>query len=392
MRVCVVGGGFSGLFSAVKLALSGCRVTVLEEHERVGYPKHCTGIVSPRVVEWVGKPARESVLAHLKAVRVYGSGSSFMRVAGSPLALVLDRPRLEELLLREALGVGVEVRLGCRVLGVTRDGRIATKDGEESFDLVVLAEGVGRRLVGALGLREKARLVRGINVVCEARGEWHGDFVVGFNHALAPGFFYWIVPLGPRRFIVGWGVRAETRKKTRDPRVKARFILRRHGLELERIIEVYGGTIVAGPPSRKLWDRKVIIIGDAGCLNKPVTGGGLYPVSKALSNLPAQSCWDAVKRLVRGIEDVRRELYRQYWIARVLHDPQNQEVIDKIISALRGTRIESEFSRKLEFDKHHMIPRTVIGSPKEAFRLMLEAVGTRRGLVAAAHVLRSMLP
>ena len=42
----VVGAGPAGLFTALLLAQEGLDVVVFEEHAAVGFPTHCTGIVS----------------------------------------------------------------------------------------------------------------------------------------------------------------------------------------------------------------------------------------------------------------------------------------------------------------------------------------------------------
>ena len=42
----IVGGGPAGLFTARRLAEAGFSVVVCEEHETIGEPVHCTGVLS----------------------------------------------------------------------------------------------------------------------------------------------------------------------------------------------------------------------------------------------------------------------------------------------------------------------------------------------------------
>src|SRR5712691_1587779 len=44
--VIVVGAGPAGLYAALSLAAQGFDVCVLEEHDDIGVPTHCTGLVS----------------------------------------------------------------------------------------------------------------------------------------------------------------------------------------------------------------------------------------------------------------------------------------------------------------------------------------------------------
>ena len=44
----VVGGGPSGSTVAQHIAAEGFKVLLVEEHEQVGHPNHCAGLVTPR--------------------------------------------------------------------------------------------------------------------------------------------------------------------------------------------------------------------------------------------------------------------------------------------------------------------------------------------------------
>lgn len=106
----VVGAGFSGLSTARFLASRGCPTSLLEEHGRVGFPKHCTGIVSQDTLEAIGGPATRCYLHRYDAIVVEGSRGNSFTVEKRGIAHILDRVCLEEELLREAHTQGVDYR------------------------------------------------------------------------------------------------------------------------------------------------------------------------------------------------------------------------------------------------------------------------------------------
>ena len=55
----IVGAGPAGLYAAWRLARAGCAVVVCEEHESIGSPVHCTGVVSANAFDEFTLPRRE---------------------------------------------------------------------------------------------------------------------------------------------------------------------------------------------------------------------------------------------------------------------------------------------------------------------------------------------
>ena len=203
MRAAVVGGGFWGLSVALALARRGARVWLFEEHRRVGRPEHCTGLVSRRVVEYLGWPVASSVVAWYPRFRVCAGGSCAELEAEGGV-YKLDRRLVEERLLEAAVSEGVEAMLGVRVSRVEADGGLAAGRGPGRFDLIILAEGALGRLRAGLGIGYQGPLVHGVNTVLETPCRWEGGFTAVF-HREARGLFSWSVPLPGGSCVVGTG-------------------------------------------------------------------------------------------------------------------------------------------------------------------------------------------
>ena len=68
--VIVVGGGPAGSFTAKHIAAQGFKVLILEEHDLVGEPVNCAGLLSRRAIELSGVSAR-IIINKLTGARVY---------------------------------------------------------------------------------------------------------------------------------------------------------------------------------------------------------------------------------------------------------------------------------------------------------------------------------
>src|SRR3954463_10380417 len=130
--VLIVGGGPGGLFIAARLAAKGLRTLACEEHDRVGDPVHCTGVLATDSFAAYDLPT-DATLNQLTTVRfVSPGGIPVDYTTPSPLATVIDRPVFDRALADRAIAAGAEIRLGARVSALEADasGARATVGGE----------------------------------------------------------------------------------------------------------------------------------------------------------------------------------------------------------------------------------------------------------------------
>lgn len=377
MRAAVVGGGFWGLVSALALARSGLRVVVFEEHGRVGVPEHCTGLVSRRVLEALGGPVERSVVSWYPRFRLCGP-TSCVTLEPEGGVYKLDRVGVEERLMEEAESEGVEFRLGVRVSRVEPGGSLAWPGGSASFDVVVLAEGAPGRLRRGLGAGYSGGYIYGVNTVVEdCNGGGRGYFTVAF-HREARGLFSWLVPLPGGGCVLGTGAR-DPRLIPRALGAAARILGAPGGLRASRS---YGGPLPLDGPAGRLRVGRVVVVGDAAGLVKPLTGGGLYPAAEfyraALAGLDGG---DPALALERAASRVASTLSRQVGPARILRG--NPGVVDCIARAAGESGLAGALKGRVDYDLHHRIPfKALRAAPARSLAAGLRALARCPAAVA----------
>lgn len=274
----VVGAGPAGSTFAEALARASFRVALLEEHDQVGVPTHCSGLVSPRALEIAGVSPEVMGLQEYRQARVWapGGGTLWLR-SDSVQAIAIERDRFDQALAQRAVDAGAELMLSTKARHFQReDGRIAvhatTSRGGRQLcaPLLVGADGANSRVARWMGAGGKHEVIPAIkaDVTFTCGGTDTIEILVGSG--VAPGWFGWVIPLPGRRATTGMGA-------THSPRAHLPAFLdlvrRRFGdFSLD---STHSAPIPLGP-ARDFVGDGVLLIGAAARQTKPTTGGGVY--------------------------------------------------------------------------------------------------------------------
>ena len=276
--VVVIGAGPAGSLAATRLSAAGHDVLLLEEHEVVGQPVHCTGLVGGDAFSEFELP-RSLILGEAGGVRFWGArGESVPVQRGRVSAVVIDRAALDTHLADDAVRAGAELRRGWRAERVSvHDDRVEVTANAGSHPVaaraVVLACGASYRFHRALGLGLPHAFLQSAQV--ETPFAQLPEIEVRFGRGIAPGGFAWAVPLERHgSAFVRLGLMSQDRSRQRF-QAFASLVSDRAGHDLKAIPSPRLKMLPLAPVP-KTFGPRVLAVGDAAGLVKPTTGGGIY--------------------------------------------------------------------------------------------------------------------
>jgi len=260
MKVVIIGAGPVGCYAAQLLNkfIPGIDVLNIEEHQQVGKPVHCAGLVSKRIFREAKIPLDTGCIINvIDGARFFFNSDNFL-IHRQDAALVVDRSKFDSNLSR-----GLKIISNTRFVGIEKDGKgylIETDKGEYYADIVIGADGANSLLRKVTGGRENINYFRGVQF--RIRSKCKKNIV---NVYVKSPFFAWAIP--ENESVMRVGIISD------NPYHDLLDLMKKEGLEGE-ILEKFAGVVPLGRCQTQ--KDRIFLVGDAACQVKPLTHGGLY--------------------------------------------------------------------------------------------------------------------
>ena len=201
-EIIVAGGGPVGCFVAEQLASKGRHVAIFEEHENIGEPVHCAGLVTPRVFD-ISKCSQVGIVQN----KIYGavihspSGSTLTIGEKKIHGLVINRQKFDEHIAQKAAKAGVNLSLKHKVVSAKKqENRIilTIQKGAQMLttrcNILIGADGPSSNIRKIFGFPQPIEMLQGVGAELSDT-VLNPHFVhIFLGRSIAPGFFAWVIP------------------------------------------------------------------------------------------------------------------------------------------------------------------------------------------------------
>jgi geranylgeranyl reductase family protein len=360
--VIVAGAGPAGAMAARTAASLGLRTALVEEHEQPGLPAHCSGKLQVHAFREFDLPA-SLVLNSLRAGAFYSPGGAVFRVRRDDAdSHVVDRAAFDQWLVGEAERRGAIVMLNTRLRSAERVNGMVRVTGtargrpySTTARVLIDAEGARPVLPRTLGVRIQRAYVYGLQYQMKDVDLDEPDMPeIYLGSASAPGFFGWIMPIGPDRARAG--VCVDPRLTPHSPIHHIERLIRDHPVASRRLRHAVVERKLAGPipilgARRPTVAPGLLVAGDAAGQVKATSGGGIYfsLISGRLAAEAAHGYVGGTRGALAGYETAwRRRFARELNVtafARMAINHMTDAELDAVVSAVAE---DGELRRTIE--------------------------------------------
>ncbi len=388
-EIAVIGAGPAGLIAAREASLRGADVFVFEEHNEIGLPCHCAGLLSIEGLRSIGVPPYGAYVQNkIRGARFFSPSNLSFTIEGKKvLAYVVDRHILDCFLAEQALKGGSRIKLSSRVQSVKYNrGWILNVNGHDYLraKLLIDAEGALPKILKATPLKvlDKNNLLNGFQVDISGVKVDPEHVEVHLGREIAPGFFAWIIPLNDEEARVGLACKSPDLKN-----LLFKFIEKRFG-DSERISmhSFHSGFIITCGPIEKTYSDRLMVVGDAAGQVKPISGGGVI-FGGICASIAGRVASEAVKHDM--LEEKFLKAYENEWKARLGREFKIALLARRILNRLSDRDIDKIFSIVLKEGIHNEI--SAEGDMDFQGISILKIMGKRRILRFLPAILKAAL-
>lgn len=270
--VAIVGAGPAGLKTATHLSKRGIDCVVIEEHAQIGFPENCSGLISTDGVKKAELPAEECQVNQIRGARIFAPNGTVLTVERSkPVAYLVQRHQLDDLLAREAQKSGAQIRLNTRLIDIRKHTLFVESSGRGELikaPIVVGSDGPSSKTRNLMGIKTNMDdFIHSFQV--RAHGSFDPQIVELYFGGFAWHFFGWIIPENKTTARIGLGC-----KTGLNPKKQFEAFVRQKKLDID-IQSESSFLIPCRKPLENLVVENKLLVGDAGFQTKATTGGGI---------------------------------------------------------------------------------------------------------------------
>ena len=268
--VCVVGASIAGNYLTYLLSKSNIKIVVIEEHQDIGLPFQCAGIISQKLDQLIKLP-EEIVVNRVKTAKIFNPLGNSIKLSGNEHPYVIDRIALDRLFYgKNKNATNVTYYLGERFksfkYSIENDQKCVLIDTSKRLIKAKMLIGCDGPLTSVgkhLKVKNKVLYATQIRI----KGNFHEKEAVLYFHPLWKQLFGWIVPEGNNIYRIGIAS---------SKNVKECFLiyLKKLGIDINNKIDQQGGIIPYGIMNKSAFNN-VLLLGDAAGQVKATTGGGI---------------------------------------------------------------------------------------------------------------------
>lgn len=376
--VVVVGGGPAGCYAASLLGRGGLKVHVLEEHDHIGKPVDCSGVMGADSFDALRLPKSLRV-GEIRALTFVSPSKLKVHFSPrAPLAYILDRAALDQAIAEKTLDSGASLQMGARVVDIGIQEKSVeviyqeTGKGEAhktvKAGMVILASGPRYRLQRKLGMGSPGDFLRTAQAETMVREIREAKVFLGAE--VAPGSFAWVVPF--RRGGSEWARIGVSAKSKAVPYLK-KFLSELHADgHIESMAPPIRSWVIPISPLKRTYSERVLAVGDAAGQTKPTTGGGIF-YGLLCAEAAAETTLRAFQKGEFGLSAMRG--YERAWREKVgreiktgalfrrLAEKLSDSEIDDLFRIVHSDGILASISRNARFDWHRDVISFVLRHP-----------------------------
>ena len=289
----VVGAGPIGGYLSKKLNENGHSVLLLEEHDEIGRPFQCAGLVNPAAMETIG--LESSILTSIWGANIHSPNGKRVSIGDPkvPRTFSVCRKIFDEAVVMQSIATGTEIMLSTKPVSASIENEyvevnIDGPNGSETVRCKLLcgADGAHSWVRRKFRMGNPTETMIGFQIEVTGYSGDDGMLDMYTGASIAPGFFSWAIPTGQTTRLGTWtkanlmgGTSSEEfmSRLMEDKNLNSRFT---GCSEVAR----FCGPVPSGIVRRPMRER-VALFGDAAGICKPTTGGGIGPGFKQVDML-----------------------------------------------------------------------------------------------------------